>query len=54
MSNVSAAASHGLDIVTSCVGCTTPANFAATLTLIAIVVTMSWLRERRAADRAIR
>ncbi len=54
MLNVSAAANHGLDIVTSCLGCSTPANFGATAALIAIGVLMTWLRERRAADGSAR
>jgi len=46
MLDLTAANNHGLDIVASCVGCTSPASLAATLALTAVLALVAWLRER--------
>ena len=48
-------ASHGaLGFVTSCANCATPASLMATLVLIAAVVIVATLWERRQIARAVR
>ncbi|MDR3466926.1 MAG: hypothetical protein P4M07_13365 [Xanthobacteraceae bacterium] len=44
--------SHGLTVVTSCLGCETHANLTAAVVLIAAVAVFSWIRERRTAPQS--
>jgi hypothetical protein len=44
---------HGsLGVITSCIDCDTPANLAATLALIVILLAAAALRQRAATERA--
>lgn len=51
MMDFSTANGHALDIVTSCVGCTSPASLAATGALISLLALLAWAGERRTIAR---